>query len=156
MVQNMQLAASEVDSVLVQLLSTWAERGRDGSPRSQVCCTNHLCYQKEPVSPKERLCCLLCVRSSSSHKKVMTYPCCAICCSTINLGQCNAAFSTILHLSRSMRTVLTRHNILSCSPCCIQLAQSEADSLWPFCAYCPLPTASMLQYSLESLTDTSL
>ena len=37
MVQNMQLAASEMDSVLVQLLSTWAERGRDGSPRSQVC-----------------------------------------------------------------------------------------------------------------------
>lgn len=39
MVQNMQLAASEMDSVLVQLLSTWAERGRDGSPRSQVCPT---------------------------------------------------------------------------------------------------------------------
>lgn len=37
MVQNMQLAASEMDSVLVQLLSTWAERGRDASPRSQVC-----------------------------------------------------------------------------------------------------------------------
>ena len=37
MVQNMQLAASEMDTVLVQLLSTWAERGRDGSPRSQVC-----------------------------------------------------------------------------------------------------------------------
>lgn len=36
MVQNMQLAASEMDSVLVQLLSTWAERGRDASPRSQV------------------------------------------------------------------------------------------------------------------------
>ena len=36
MVLNMQLAAPEVDSVLVQLLSRWAERGRDGSPRSQV------------------------------------------------------------------------------------------------------------------------
>lgn len=36
MLQNMQLAAPEVDSVLVQLLSRWAERGRDGSPRSQV------------------------------------------------------------------------------------------------------------------------
>ena len=36
MVNNMQLAAPEVDSVLVQLLSEWAERGRDGSPRSQV------------------------------------------------------------------------------------------------------------------------
>lgn len=42
MVQNMQLAASEMDSVLVQLLSTWAERGRDGSPRSQVC--THIVY----------------------------------------------------------------------------------------------------------------
>ena len=39
MVQNMQLAAPEVDSVLVELLSTWAERGRDASPRSQVCHT---------------------------------------------------------------------------------------------------------------------
>ena len=54
MVQNMQLAASEVDSVLVQLLSTWAERGRDGSPRSQVgllvaCLTRRgtLCNQDE-------------------------------------------------------------------------------------------------------------
>ena len=49
MVQNMQLAASEMDSVLVQLLSTWAERGRDASPRSQVC-HNFICcmllYQK--------------------------------------------------------------------------------------------------------------
>ena len=36
MLLNMQLAASEVDSVLVQLLSKWAERGRDGSPCSQV------------------------------------------------------------------------------------------------------------------------
>ncbi len=36
MLLNMQLAAPEVDSVLVQLLSRWAERGRDGSPRSQV------------------------------------------------------------------------------------------------------------------------
>ena len=36
MLHNMQLAAPEVDSVLVQLLSRWAERGRDASPCSQV------------------------------------------------------------------------------------------------------------------------
>ena len=51
MVQNMQLAASEMDSVLVELLSTWAERGRDGSPRSQVCtdisvCASSLVYHR--------------------------------------------------------------------------------------------------------------
>ena len=36
MLHNMHLAAPEVDSVLVQLLSRWAERGRDASPCSQV------------------------------------------------------------------------------------------------------------------------
>ena len=36
MVQNMHLAAPEVDSILVQLLSRWAQRGRGGSPGSQV------------------------------------------------------------------------------------------------------------------------
>ena len=45
MLQNMQLAAPEVDSVLVQLLSRWAERGRDGSPRSQVPVTLSLIWQ---------------------------------------------------------------------------------------------------------------
>ncbi|KAA6419094.1 MAG: hypothetical protein FRX49_10834 [Trebouxia sp. A1-2] len=54
MLQNMQLAAPEVDSVLVQLLSRWAERGRDGSPRSQDGCNfedfiNSTCAPSSPT-----------------------------------------------------------------------------------------------------------
>lgn len=54
MLLNMQLAASEVDSVLVQLLSKWAERGRDGSPCSQDGCNfedfiNSTCAPSSPT-----------------------------------------------------------------------------------------------------------
>ena len=37
MLSNMRLAAPEVDSALVELLSRWALRGRHASPEPKVC-----------------------------------------------------------------------------------------------------------------------
>ena len=50
MLSNMRLAAPEVDSALVELLSRWTLRGRHGSPEPKVPAHCILCWlESEPI-----------------------------------------------------------------------------------------------------------
>lgn len=141
MVQNMQLAASDMDSVLVQLLSTWAERGRDGSPRSQVSIHyapyHCVSYCVTCVTP-----CVRCVCMPSGVHSVCTsllvcyvmlqYWCIMLralatlavrCISTtpeMLFLQCpkDIRSKALLHMPGTARLHL-KHNINSCVSCCI-------------------------------------